>query len=263
MKGLKDLKIEEKLELYEKVKKLRKKGLSYEEIVKSLKVKVDPTTLSRWCRGLGKPTGSSLINVKPSPEFSYFLGALMGDGNIRKRIHNYQYEIRLRVQDKDFAILFAKAISKIVNKKIKLRKEKDFTRCGERFLVSLSNKRLWEFLVSRSTTQLIRIAEKFPRWFLRGLFDAEGSSSSGVEFSNTNLVLIKEVSRLLRSLGINHKIKLKIKKGQKVKIRNKLYIARKNLYTIRISRKEDIRKFATLVGFGIKRKQKKIMSSLK
>ncbi len=267
MKKLRSLKVEEKLKLYEKVKNLREKGLSYkkiaEKIAKDLKIKIDPTTISAWYRNLCKPAGASSINLQPSPEFSYFLGALIGDGNIRRKIHNYHYTVRLRVQDKDFAILFAKAASKIVNKKIKIRKEKDFTRCGERFLVAINNKRLWEFLRWKSLTQLIEIGKKFPAQFLKGLFDAEGSSSSKIQFSNTSLLLVREVSRLLKNLQINCRVRLAIRKGEKVRIRDKIYTARKNIYVLTVSKKADIQKFVRLIGFGIKRKQRKAMSFLR
>jgi len=63
----------------------------------------------RWIKGITKPAGVSQVNIEPSPHFSYFLGALLGDGNIRKVEKSYKYEIRLRVKDREFAEKFAEA----------------------------------------------------------------------------------------------------------------------------------------------------------
>jgi len=91
-----------------------------------------------WCKGLHKPAGSSQINLSPSPHLSYFLGALFGDGNVRKKVHNYKYQIRLRVQDKDFALLFANSASNILQKEIKL---------VERTILLVVGKGLWQVYV--------------------------------------------------------------------------------------------------------------------
>lgn len=103
--------------------------------------------------------------------------------------------------------------------------------------------------------KLIELSQNFPVEFLRGLFDAEGSSSKNrVEFSNTNLLLLDTVQEILRKFEINSKRKLIIKKGQKVKIRDKFYRARKNIYTITISRKAHVEKFVKLIGFWDQKK---------
>jgi len=263
LKNLKLLSVKEKMKIFKRIKMLRKSGLSYTKIVEKIKtefdVKISKTTIIRWCKGQHKPAGYSQINLHPSPEFSYFLGALIGDGNVRRIIHNYKYETRLRVQDYDFAKTFAICVSKFLNKKIRIGKERDLTRCGERHLVAIYNKQLWEFLTSKSIKELIKIGKKFPTEFLRGIFDAEGFvSHKQVGLANTNLKLLKEVQYLLLEIfRIRSKIRLQIKKGKKVRIRGKLYSANKNVYILLLNRK-DSKKFAKNIGFSIKRKQSKL-----
>ena len=263
MKKLRELKVREKKRIFEIVKKLREKQLTYNEILKRIRkkfnVNISKSTLIRWCKNLNKPAGWSEINLIPSPQLSYFLGALIGDGNVRRIIHDYKYEIRLKVQNYSFAKNFAKATSHILNKKVKIKKERDFTRSGERYVVSVCNKRLWEFLTDQPLKNLIKIAEKFPKEFLQGLFDAEGFvCNSYIGLANTNTFLLNEVKKLLSIWGIKYKLKLVIKKGQKVKIRGKFYKANKNVYSLLITRKEDVEKFAKFVGFCMKRKKIKL-----
>ncbi|MCD6371918.1 MAG: hypothetical protein J7L39_04370 [Candidatus Aenigmarchaeota archaeon] len=261
MKKLGILKVEEKLKILEKIRKLRDKGFSYTQIREELLkegIVISKSTIRRWDKEITRPAGSSDINISPSPHLSYFLGALLGDGNIRRK-KNYKYEIRLRVKDKDFAEYFAYSLSKILNKSVKVGKERDLTRSGERFSVVVSNKRLWEFLYYNSLSNLIKIAEKFPQDFLRGLFDAEGSASrSSVGFYNTNKEIINSVVRLLKRLGIKTKVKVWIHKGEKVRIRNKIYKSNHDILCVLITKKNDIIKFSRLVGFNISRKRKKL-----
>jgi len=249
--------IEKKLELFEKAKKLHQNGLSFRKIAKILGI--NRITVMRWIKGINKPSGNWDIDLSPSPHLSYFLGALLGDGSIRRKVHNYKYEIRLRVKDKDFAEEFAKCSSKILRKKVKIGKDIDKTRCGERYSISICNKRLWEFLTMHSMEEIIEIAKAYPKEFLRGLFDAEGSSSkTSISFSNTNQLLIKTVKNLLKFFGMKAKIRISIKKGQKVKIRESFYVAKKDVYVVYIYGKDNIEKFSKEIGFSIKRKLKRI-----
>ena len=62
-----------------------------------------------------------------SPDLSYVLGVLMGDGCVYKTIRRYNhkkiyygYMIHLSVRDKSFAEEFAEALSQIFNKEVKV-----------------------------------------------------------------------------------------------------------------------------------------------
>ena len=77
-------------------------------------------------------------------------------------------------------------------------------------------------------------------------------------FSNTNREIIRSVVRLLRRMRINPRVRVIIRKGERVKIRGKTYKANHDVLCVLISRKEDIERFSRLVGFTISRKREKL-----
>ncbi|WP_366938853.1 LAGLIDADG family homing endonuclease [Thermococcus sp.] len=86
------------------------------------------------------------------------------------------------------------------------------------------------------------MAKVYPREFLRGFFDSEGSTIvSGsyvrVKVYNYNLDILKLCQELLTGLNIHSKIYQTKRKGQLVMIRGKQYQYNSDLFTLTIYRR--------------------------
>ena len=55
--------------------------------------------------------------AKPSIELAYVIGTVHGDGCVYKDESRSKYVIRLAVVDKEFAIVFSRAMSRLLNRK--------------------------------------------------------------------------------------------------------------------------------------------------
>jgi len=111
----------------------KKREYSYDEWKKAMelhnKYKLGPTKISRilginedavrdWLyRGVVPPSAKWV--AKPCIELAYVIGALHGDGCVTKSKNkaSYEYVIELATIDKEFAIVFSRAVSILLNKK--------------------------------------------------------------------------------------------------------------------------------------------------
>lgn len=198
-----------------------------------------------------------------SPELSYLIGAIKGDGSV-VRISHYHYYITLSAKDFEFVNEVSKCLTKVVNRPCKIYKIKN----GKSFLfrVQVSDKNLWH-LLNKPIKELTKYIEAFPRYFLRGFFDAEGtalaqvvsrvSKNSGIKwtwtqytvrFYNTDKSLIDYVRLLLLKLGIYPCPKTYRTTGN-------LSEKPKICYILQISRKNSVSKFMKIVGSSIPRKR--------
>jgi len=149
-------------------------------------------------------------NLEPSPELSYILGVIDGDGSV----HGYE-RIELDVKDYEFAQEFRRAL-----KRIGLR-----ANVIERNNWNKSLKRKWYgFRCYANSVVFVRwfngltqeqeegIASQYPEKYLKGFFESEGaciidmSGSAHVHFFNTNYDLLLRVQGLLALLGYESKI---------------------------------------------------------
>ncbi|MCD6144048.1 LAGLIDADG family homing endonuclease [Thermococcus sp.] len=271
MRTIKELDQEELQDLLEYVKDLRKRGLSYSEIVKRILeekgIKVSRPTVLRWCKGQHNSFAKlKPVNLTPSPALSYIIGAYFGDASIS--FYEYKYRIRLKVIDKEFVEAFARALEDI-GANYRVGYENNPTR-SDRWYVESTNKFLYMFL-KQPKERLFEIAKEYPKEFLRGLFDSEGcvyleptnKKVSYVSIHNYDLEVLEFSKGLLASLGIHSKIRLSKKAGTPVMIRGEQYFYKNNLYELRIYRIESVKKFAREVGFTISRKQNKLEEWLK
>ena len=265
------------MEIYENSKKLYNNGFGIKEISHKLfseyKIQVPKDTIYRWVKNRNKPNGTFNVFVpKMSSELSYIVGVLFGDGTIRIRPQYYDYSIRLKVKDKDFAETFSMALAKTLNKPkpYLISKEKDFTRGNRlRYVCEGGSKSLIEFL-SKPMSELLYFINPYYIDFLRGIFDSEGFTSItatkkfivGAGMANTNLELLQFVkSTLDKEFGIASSIMLSMKKDEKVRIWGRNYKANKNVYTL-IIRNSRVKQFHEKIGFTIKRKQEKLKEAL-
>jgi intein-encoded DNA endonuclease-like protein len=260
------------LKVIEFAKELRNQGLSYSKIVEELEskgIRVSRATVMRWCKGSHNPFNRmNLVELSPSPELSYIVGVFFGDGSIYldNAGGGYKYKVRLKVVDKEFAEEFKRCLESI-GLKPSLRFERNKTRT-DRWCVEAYSKSLYTFL-KQPKEKLFEIAREYPREFLRGFFDSEGSvgwdrkrKKLSVKACNYDLELLQFVQELLASLGIHSKIYVQAREGRRVKIRDKYYSYKQDFYCIDIYRREAVAEFAKIVGFTISRKAEKLKSCL-
>ncbi len=206
--------------------------------------------------------------MSPSPGLSYIIGVYLGDGYIRAREREYHYIISLKVKDKEFAKKFARYLKKL-GLKPRIRQESDGRRL--RWVAEAYSKSLYIFL-KQSLENLVKIAKRYPKEFLQGLFDSEGCtgitpSRKGLLIRicliNSNLRLLQITQQLLEDFSILSKIQLSTPKGSIVKTPSGYSRASSDIYRLVICRKDSIKKFATEIGFSIKRKYKKLIEALR
>jgi intein-encoded DNA endonuclease-like protein len=274
---VKELPVEERLKLYHEAIKLRKEfGLSSWKI--GAKLGVSPQTVDKWIYGKNKTCYRNVTKFKPNREFSYIVGAFLGDGKFIRSIRNREFGIELKVKDKDFAEEFARCCN-IALDGIKRNYDVWLANDG-RYKVRVRSKLLYQiFKKIRENFGEIKNLVLFPEDFLRGLADAEGSPLISVAYdsrnekeylklrvrvvSNNNLGIINFCGTLLRSLNLKSTSKICVKKGSKTKLPDGREITSlHDTYEVIIQRFDDVKRFAKLVGFAIQRKQEKLEDAI-
>ncbi|WP_297495878.1 LAGLIDADG family homing endonuclease [Thermococcus sp.] len=266
MRTLRELSQSEIEVIQKRVEELRQNGLSYREISEQIgrefNLRISKATVLRWCKGTNNTFNKTKkVLLSPSPELAYIVGAYFGDASATEG-SNYRYKVKLKVIDREFAEAFARALSRIgLNPRMGF--ENDRTRTG-RWYVEVTSKGLFRFLTG-PREGLFEVAKAYPREFLRGFFDSEGSVvvSKGrvkVLASNYDIEVLRLCQNLLEVLGIHSKIYKTKHKGQPVVIRGKQYRYNSDLFTLTINRKESVYRYTREVGFSIPRKQNKLLS---
>jgi len=149
-------------------------------------------------------------NLEPSPELSYILGVIAGDGYVSGYDH-----IGLGTKDYEFAKEFETALKAI---ELRANVEK-----RNSWIKNLQRPYHWWQCQANSTVfvcwyrgltqeQKEGIVKQFPEEYLKGMFESEGSYNIGtngsvhVHFSNTDYELLLMVQRLLTMLGYDSNI---------------------------------------------------------
>ena len=215
------------------------------------------STVSGWKNGKHRPPTVRWV-PEPSKKLAYVLGVLLGDGYTVKE-HTYHYDIEILVKDYEFAEIFSRNMSKLLNKKYI---EPEWSRGHSRWRVYYSSKafHIWFKKQTLETLkQYIEYNKETVVSFLKGLYDSEGSNymCKKISLFNSDLELLYYVQYLLRKY---FSIKatgpyLKVKAGSIMKRNGRRYKRRKNNYSIAISRKDSIRMFLSKIGFSITEKQ--------
>lgn len=210
-------------------------------------------------------------NLKPNPNLAYMLGCLFSDGSVnisKRKTGRINYSIEMRVRDIDFINEFQNVVSKVLGKpKTKIVHYKDgLLKC------QYQDKNMVLFLKKATITQLLPFIIKYPKKFIRGLFDGDGytvittNKRYGLFYSLAFLTSNKEISdltiNLLSRLGYSPKLQ-KIKNYFPSKLKNGHIIRGKiPLFRVCLHRKSDTEKFANEIGFSIDRKQNKLLDAI-
>lgn len=193
---------------------MKKQGLGYKRIIKKIKaednVHLALGTLSYWFNNNVKMIGGeNYFEAKPSPELSYLLGVVFGDGSAGLYKKKQDYFLSLQVKDKDFAEKFSECGAKVLKKEkafaLVLGKDKNFS---TKYSTRIRSKQLYYFVkdVKNNFEKAKPFIEEFPAEFVRGLADSEGTAcvSLGKKFTlsinvavSTNVLLLKYVNELV------------------------------------------------------------------
>ena len=252
MRAYRSLDIDQKLQIYEEVLDLRKRGHGYRRIQKIVKdkhhIKLNTLTIVRWIRGKSHPLGK-YNRLIASPELAYAVSAWIGDGSLVHARHYPEHRIILAVKDYDFAKQWGRCVAKALGKNKPYAPIWD--KRNQAWIAKVCSKLLYDLLKSAKGDPwiLLPYLEKYPRDACKGFFDAEGSVSIDdyeVSASNTDLRIIRLFQKLLREIGIE------------CNIRETHYIYRRNkrsCFLLAIHGKENILRFAEEVGFTIAKKR--------
>ncbi|MFQ6055358.1 MAG: hypothetical protein ACE5J3_05175 [Methanosarcinales archaeon] len=137
-----------------KAKELRKKGLSYREISKILKIPKD--TIFGWISKNKTPNRPRNQKILPSAyglseKFGYIMGVMKGDGSIVKSINT----IKLTSKDFDFCHKF-----KIMLEEWSGVKCTNISKTGNLWTVSLSSKSACEIIKSFNISNILIAGKK-------------------------------------------------------------------------------------------------------
>jgi DNA endonuclease len=212
----------------------------------------------------------NIFNIEPSKELSYVLGVLKGDGSVYKthrrykhRKHQIAYMICLQVRDKPFAKEFACCLSIIFNKEVKVITCDEKQGRGIFFKVFLASKSFYNWYYN---TNIFDIALIFPKEFIKGVYDSEGSLGFTTSKSKNNIYkynIIRIVSSNLELLNIIQKqlnkynITSTLKNRGVPKVTNMIsrkIIWKKEVYCLGIYNKKSVISFFINIGSSIPEK---------
>jgi len=188
---------------------------------------------------------------------------MCGDGWLYHYPKKGDYKIGLKAKDKDFVEKFNQILCTLLKRDIlyPIRERVDnHPKHSNQYEVKGYSKSLFKFL-EKGLPNFRRYVQPFPADFIRGFADSEASAvkakqtkSGQISFPNTDLQLIQYVKELLRELEIKTTNMCVWKyKNKKMKPRYDFYICQR----------PQIEKYAKLIGFGIKRKQKTLEKLLR
>lgn len=275
-KEIRKLPWEERMRLYQKAMKLRKKhGWGYVRIGRA--IDVHHGVVRHWIHHGRNPENSSRIcflNTEPSPELAYVIGVIYGDGDLPTRGKLYDRTgryVRLRVNDKEFIEEFIRCIDKVLGK----TKVKKIGRERKQYRVIYHSYYLHEFL-KKPLNDLKPFIEANPRGFIKGVVDSEGSVTVSpirwenyrwlqlyIDISNTNRELLNYTMELLdKFFGIESRIRLSYAAGTTFNFLGRRCVRKKDAYDLIIGKLEHVRKFYSQIGFTITSKQSKLFDAL-
>jgi intein-encoded DNA endonuclease-like protein len=269
-----------RIRLYHDVVALRRRGLTYGEIIKEVwrrcGVRISKSHISYWIRGVHNPYNGrripSLELLRPSEELAYVIGVVLGDGYaIKKRLAIKGYSdsiIGLEAKDREFVEEFARCLTKVLGRRpIKPKYRDNIGRC----VVKVKSKTLYELL--RKPVELDRLkpyvehCERCVAAFIRGFADSEGSvhKRGYIFIFNTNLRLLTYVKDLLKRLNIESTgPRIYVRRGTIIRDPKtvKQYARKKDEYYIYIRARSNMN-FYKYIGFTITRKQTRLEEYVK
>jgi intein-encoded DNA endonuclease-like protein len=233
---------------YEKALELKRKGIGPTQIAKITGVPYG--TILNWIYGIHKPPHNR-VDFSKRYELGYVAGAQLSDGSTSLS----KGFVGILCKDRDFAELFSQAVAKVHGRKKLYSIWKDK---GGYFGVACRGWVLAEFLSDLKAVEKLLEDEEFNRGFLKGYFDGDGSANKQIEVSGAK-ERIELLTKALNKLGIEtSKPWIKNRAGKAI-FRGK-YTSKQDTWGLRIPmRQGHARRFAEKVGFGIRRKERRLI----
>ena len=208
------------------------------------------TPLFKFKNGLVEKKNIKQISKNSSeitPEKSYILGVLCGDGYLSSK-DGY---ISLEVIDDDFIQEFKNCITQVYGPNFEGSIKNTKGRKKRLLVVGIKMVRNIEDDLPKSKTLEWRVPKKLfisndicRSYFLKGIFDSDGSvhGKHSLDLTSTNFNGLNDIKRLLETIDI---ISSEVRKDG-------------SCYKLYITSKENILKFHKKVGFSISKKSKKL-----
>lgn len=203
--------------------------------------------------------------LSPSPELSYILGVLKGDGYCYHFQNKKKSDsiIALSVNDYEFAQSFAKALCSIgLNphtfslEKYKNQTTKWRTTCSSREFVSW-----YKDLSTEDIFTMLKMEQRFILEFFRGFYEAEGwlgkvptKSYYFIGVSNTDKILLQKIQEEMGRLGYDFRLSKGIK-PKPAMINGIMANFTKIVYTLVLHKKAQVIKLLTEIQPAIPRKR--------
>lgn len=181
-------------------------------------------------------------------------GFLAGDGHIKLRTDKkgwHHHEIRFYPDNLDIANLFVKTFKELYEKEPRTTPLHNF------YKIAVTSKVACNHLLKISTydthnwniPDFVLKTDELKAEFLKAIFDCEASvGKRNIQFQSVNKKGIKQVSNLLQGIGIHSKIYSYKRSNPNWNIN----------YILVVSRKENIKRYAELIGFNHPVKQQKL-----
>ena len=261
----------ERVEAYRAALAMHAEGLGCKMITRELRrdgYPVGLSTVKDWVAGRSSPYGPEppelpippprptmnrprIMELVPSPELAYVMGAVLGDGSV------FSTKITLKAKDIDFVAEFAHNLSVVLQRPVKVSRYRGFYVCQSR------SKPLSGLLRKPAKIDKLRKyvehCERCMAAFIRSFADSEASFDAGgwLQIFNTDLQLLLYVKILLAKLSIDSTGPYRRPRDVLVDRTGKVYLRRKDVYRIYI-RRASLQQYAVVVGFTIRRKQRKL-----
>lgn len=199
----------------------------------------------------------------------YIIGTIPTDAYFGMPPNGDSYVYSISVKDKDFIETVIKCFKSIKILK-RPRRQGNLWRIQtcrmeiKKFLVFMDkdNVNKWVF-----NERVFRLGYNFHRSLLMAAFDAEGSVTNSencgkilsrkITFTNSSLMLIKQIKSLLNKFGIDSYI-YRHRAPRLADICGKSYQFKRTTFVLIITGYQNLKKFKSLIGFSIKRKQKRL-----
>ena len=196
----------------------------------------------------------NFTNLNPSPELSYIIGAVLGDGHIG--IYKRCHEVYFVNTDIDLLNNYNNYVEKIVGRKYSIILNRKLPNRKPLYRIRFGSKNLY-YLIKGGIKNFKFIIEMYPADFVRGFADSEGcvthvnyKAKEGIhhypriQITNKNLKLLKYIKNLIKNVfGIISFIR---------------HRHTRNIDDLLITRKESIMKFKDNIGFYSIPKQNKL-----
>lgn len=262
-----------RLRLYQETMQLRtERKWGYRRIARALSdaygVNVPKGTVSNWLLGTHNPARRlhRYFEAVPSPELSYVIGAVLGDGYTTEDQGNGI--VGFTNKDRKLLSHYLSCMARILG----VASAGRITKCGHGVLKATIGCRLLALFLDRPLDELAPFIERYPASFVRGFFDAEGTAAVsvgqgrlhvGLSASNTDLKLLNYISWLLLD---RFRLSSSIVVGRKPSlisyIRGEDVHFKKIVFRLQVHRFRDIEVFASKISFASERKKKALDEAL-